>query len=285
MSILSNINYAAELAADGCSTPDFFVIVKTGFQAAVPALLSLGVPGCTDIVKMKLGRSPWHRRGIRALIKSARAPHSLGGNRFLYKIGYDTAERGLYYFMLADVATEFFVQWQSLAFVAEQCQLPDAGVAYGYMAPFIYTPNFEGFMTPTPVHNVAGMAVGLGTINIFPGFKGSVTFSCEWDSWPTRGEGVNCTTWMEEIDVPGQISVSTTNIPPSQPLNETVGHTGFDTLLDLTAKQFKFFVRNDGDKAAQIVGGTYTVNMTGHPTGILPFGCKFPKTPHSLLPF
>lgn len=278
MSIMRNINYLKKMNVMGCSAPDIFVTIETGLQAAGPALLNLLTPGCTDIVKMKLGRSPWHSRGIRSLIKSAAAPFSLEANKFLYRIGYDTAERGLFYLMVADIAVEFVTTWQSLAFAAEQCPLPSAGTAYGYPAPIIYIPGSNGFVHPTPQHNVHGMAVGLNGVTIFPGFQGSVTFSCQWDSWPIRGKGVSATTWITEDDTEIPISVSQTNFPPSQPKNETVGHLSFDTLRNHIRKDYTFHVENTGDTNAQIVGGTYSVVMSGHPTGVLPWGCHLKKT-------
>lgn len=252
--------------------------IETGFQAAAPALLSLFTPGCTDIVKMKLGISPWHRKLLSSFIKGAAAPFALDANKFLYKIGYFTAERGLYYMMLADVATTFAATWESLAFVAEQCPLPDAGTAYGTIAPFIYGPDQETLLTPSPQHNVAGMAVGLHGFTIFPGFTGSVTFSCEWDSWPERGQGVSVTTWMEEVETGNVITPFTTNVPPSQPKNETIGHTGFNTLGRVTRQDFVLHVANTGSTAAQCVRSTYSVAMSGNPSGVLPWGCKPKET-------
>lgn len=274
MSIMRNINYLKKLNVIGCSAPDFFVLVETGFEAAAPALLSLFVPGCTDIVKMKLGHAPFHSRVLKGFLKSAAPPFSAGANQFLYKIGYFTAEAGLYYFMLADVAVEFETTWNSMAFAAEQCPLPSAGTAYGYVTPFIYGPGQDTFLTPSPQHNVGGMAVGLHGVTIFPGFQGSFTFSCEWDSWPVRGQGVSVSTWVEELPDNTPISLSTTNIPPTQPYNETIGHLSFDTLHKLVSTRYEMHVQNTGDTFAQVVAGTYSVAMSGHPQGVLPFGCK-----------
>lgn len=278
MSIMKNINYIKKLNVMGCSAPSFFVTVETGIAAAAPALLNLFVPGCTDIVKMKLGISPWHHRGVKALLKGAQAPFAVEANKFLYKVGYFTAERGLYYLMVADIAVEFVTTWQSLAFVAEQCALPSAGTAYGYIAPFIYGPGQETLMEPAPQHNVTGMAVGLHGFTIFPGFQGSVNYSCEWDSWPVRGKGVSVSTWMEEIDTPAPISFSQTNVPPSQPKNETIGHTSFDTTRNFLRKDYILHVANTGDTFAQPVASTYSIAMSGHPTGVLPWGCHLKKT-------
>lgn len=278
MSILRNINYIKKLNVVQCTQPDVFVLVETGFAAAAPALLNLFVPGCTDIIKMKLGISPWHARGIRSLIKSAAAPFALDATKFLYKIGYFTAERGLYYLMVADIAVEFVATWQSLVFVAEQCQLPDAGTAYGYISAFVYNPGDERIMIPAPIHNVTGMAVGTFGITIFPGFQGTLAWSTTWDSYPTRGQGVNVTTWMTEDDLEDPFSQFTTNVPPSQPRNETIGHVAFDTTRAFTGKRYVLHMRNDGDVEAQPVASSYTVQMHGHPTGVLPWGCKFKKT-------
>lgn len=278
MSIMSRINYIKKLNVMGCSQPDIFVTIETGLLAVAPALLSLAVPGCTEIVKMKLGLSPWHSKGIRSLIKSAAPPFAAGANKFLYKTGYFTAEAGLYYLMLADVTTEFFVQWQSLAFVAEQCALPSAGTAYGYIAPFIYPSGFEGGLGITPQHNVTGMAVQLGGVTIFPGFQGSVAFTAEFDSWPIRGKGANVTTWTEEVDTGAVIMPIQTNQPPSQPYNQTAGHFSFDTTRLLVGKSYNFKIANNGEDNVQAISGTYSVSMSGHPTGVLPFGCNPKKT-------
>jgi hypothetical protein len=274
MSILRNINYLAEMNVMGCSEPDLYVTVTTGFRAAVPALLSLLTPGCTDIVKMKLGHSPWHRRGIRALIKGAAPPFALEANKFLYKIGYFTAERGLYYFMLADIATEFVTTWQSLAFAVEQCPLPSAGTAYGYFSAFVYIPEQETNLGVAAVHNVTGMFPGPGWITIFPGFQGSVAWSCTWDSYPVRGEAVNVQTWMTVDDDPTPLNVSKTNDPKSQPKNGTAGSFSFDTLDQIVGKRYTFHIKNEGTGNAQAVASSYTVQMTGHPTGVAPWGCK-----------
>jgi hypothetical protein len=278
MSIMKNINYIKKLNVIGCTTPDIFVIVETGLQSAGPALLNLFTPGCSEIVKMKLGLSPWHLRKVNTFIKGAAAPFALEANKFLYKIGYFTAERGLYHLMVADIAVEFFTTWQSLAFAAEQCPLPSAGTAYGYIATFIYEPGQDTLLGYYPLHNVTGMAIGLNQITIFPGFQGTVAFSAVFDSWPTRGQGVSVTTWITEDDNPAPISTFKTNDPPSQPKNETVGHLSFDTLRNLVRKDYYLHIQNTGDNYAQAVGGSYTIAMSGHPTGVLPWGCKLKKT-------
>jgi len=282
MSIMRNINYLSKMNVMGCSAPDIFVTIETGFEAAGPALLSLLTPGCTDIVKMKLGHSPWHSRGIRSVIKGVAAPFAVEANKFLYKIGYFTAERGLYYWMVADIATEFVTTWQSLAFAAEQCPLPSAGTAYGYIATFIYGPDQDTLLGYFPLHNVTGMAIGLNQITVFPGFQGSLAFSAVFDSWPIRGKGVSVTTWMTEDDNPTPISMFKTNDPPSQPKNETAGHLSFDTLHTFSRKDYYLHIHNTGEEYAQAVGGSYTLTMSGHPTGVLPWGCHLKKTsiPH-----
>lgn len=271
---MRNVNYIAEMNVLGCSEPDIYVIVRTGFQAAAPALLTLFTPGCTEIVKMKLGLSPWHRKGIRAFIKGAAAPFSLEANKFLYKIGYFTAERGLYYLMVADVATEFVTTWQSLAFAAYQCQLPDAGTAYGYFAPFVYLPEQDTLMGVSPVHNISGMQTGAGYIQVNPGFQGTLAYSATFDSFPIRGQPVSVETWMTKDEDETPFSVFRTNDPPSQPKNATAGHIYFDTTQLVVPIRYKVHVRNNGGENAQVVQSSYSLQLSGTPTGVIPFGCK-----------
>lgn len=278
MSLLRNINYMAELTMISCTEPDIWVIARTGLASAPPALLSLFLPGCTDIVKMKLGLSPWHARGIRSMIKGIAAPGSIGGNKFLYKVGYFTAERGLYYFMLADVTTTFLNTWQSMVFQAEQCQLPDAGTAYGYVAPFIYIPDSAGGLGITPIHNVPGMSNSLNGVNIHPGFEGNFAFECTWDSWPERGKPTNVNTWVVESEVDFPTNVMNNNAPGATLKNWSGGHGSFNTVGDVVSKTYALNYANIGDQSAQVVSGSYTVSLRGNDTGALPWGCKPKKT-------
>lgn len=278
MSLLGNINYMAELSTIACTEPDWWVIATTGLAAAPPALLNLFTPGCTDIVKMKLGLSPWHARGIKSMIKQVAAPHAMAGNKFLYKIGYFAAERGLYYLMLADVTTNFINTWQSMVFVQTQCELPDAGTAYGYMSPFVYVVGLEIGLGMGPLHLVHGMAMTGSEWHIFPGFEGEIAFDVTWDSWPTRGEPVNVDSWMEAAPSTVRQQEMNSANPAGQPKNWTGGHWSFLTLGDVLPKVYKLRCFNNGPNYAQPVAGNWSCRMRGHSTGVLPWGCKPHKT-------
>lgn len=256
-----------------CTQPDWLMLVETGFAAGAPALLNLFVPGCTDIVKLKIGVSPWHAKGVRSVIKAIAPPNAIEARKFLFKIGYFTAERGLYYLMLADVTTDFVATWESLIFVAQQCPLPSAGTAFGDFGGFIYIPGYNDIMPLAPHHSVPGMHVGLGTISVFPGFQGTLAYTCEFDSWPERGQGVNVTTFMtvDESIVP--ISLVQTGVPPTNQPGWTGGHTFFDTTRKFTLTTYHFWLTNTGGTNAQVVGGQYTLTLTGHNQGVVPWGC------------
>lgn len=274
MSILKNINYIKQLNAIPCGQPDPLIWIETAFSAVAPALLTLYQPGCNEIVKTRLGLSPWHLRGMKSLIKGITGPVEISANKFLYKVGYFTAERFLWYYLIAEVLTAFEASWTSQIYQAQGCQLPGAGTAYGYVAPFIYSPGMTTGLGITPIKNIPGMAVSLSGVTIFPGFEAGVSFDASWDSYPERGRGVNVTTWMqEEDDILHQDEMST-NRPYSKYPNQTAAAFTVPRVGGLTGKRYTFWVTNTGDTLAQAVAGSYNVNLRGLRDGNINFGCK-----------
>lgn len=273
---LKDINYIKELNAIPCAPASPEIYIKTAFNTAPPALLSLFLPGCTDIMKTKVGLSPWHLRGIKGMIQKASPPQALAARQFLYKVGYFAAEKYLWFFLVADVTKEFFITWQSQVFMAQQCQLPGTGTAHGYVAPFVYTAGHEGGLGIAPIKLVPGVAVGLNNVNILPGFQGSFGWSCEWDSWPIRGQGVSVTTWMTESGIDTPFDVSALPDPLGQQGNVTGGSVYGQNISLSQVKSFSLFMRNEGETPAQVVSGTWSVSAQGRHSGLSHFGC-FPK--------
>jgi hypothetical protein len=270
---MGDINFIKELNLIPCGVPEWWVIAETGFQAAAPALLTIFTPGCTDIVKTKVGLSPWHHRGVKALLKGAQAPFAKEGKEFLWKIGYFELEKYLYWFMIADVTKEFFMTWQTLVFQQQQCQLPGHGTAFGYPSTLLYNPGYEGGLGISPQHLVPGVATGLNNIRIQAGLEANVALDVIWDSYPIRGKGVSMTTWYT-IDEDATIyDLTDTRNQQPQWANESVNHFFKRDPGAITAKQYKFFCANVGDTIAQVVGGSWNCSTMGRVTGNTSFGC------------
>jgi hypothetical protein len=275
---LADVNYIKELNAIPCAPASPEIYIKTALNTGVPALLSLGLPGCNDILKTKIGLSPWHARSISGAIKKATAPSLLGGNNFLYKVGYFAAEKYLWFFQVAEVTKEFFITWQSQVFMAQQCQLPGAGTAHGYIAPFIYTANQTGPLGIAPIKLCPGVANGLASITILPGFQGTFGFSCTWDSWPTRGGAGDVQTWYTEEGIDEARDLSHAWDPETGQNGTTGGHWYYRNMSINLGHTFSLWMNNNSDQSMQVVAGTWSCSVQGRHSGLSSFGCA-PQTP------
>jgi hypothetical protein len=273
---LKDINYIKELNTIPCGEASWAVIAKTGIDTAAPALLTLFLPGCTDIVKTKLGLSPWHARGIKGLIHKAAPPLAVSATKFLWNIGYFAAEKYLWFFQVAEVTKDFFITWQSQVYMQQQCQLPGAGTAYGYITPFVYGGHQEGGLSITPLKLCPGVSVGLNNIQISPGFQGSIAWSVQWQSWPDPSGPCNVSTWEEETDLPTPLDFMTTFDPNLNNNNTTGGHQYLKNDSLSAGKQLKLFMASNNETNVAVVGGTWSCSTQGRHSGLTSFGC-FPK--------
>lgn len=273
MSIMKDINYIKELMVIPCAHPDIITVIETAFTSAPPALLTLFTPGCTEIIKTKLGLAPWHHRGVKALLKGTVTPQAISATKFLYKIGYFAAEKYLYWWMVADVTSEFITTWQSQVYQAQQCQLPGAGTAYGYFAAFVYQPDQQGYLAWTTIKARPGVIQGLNQIAIMPGFEAAVAYTVNWDSWPVPGQSVDVTTWLEEVGNPEPQDLMTTNDPNLKNGNQTLGSTWHKKIGALTPTIYRVGFSNNGGTNAQPVGTSWNIGLHGRQEGNHTFGC------------
>lgn len=271
---LKDINYIKDMMHIPCGEAGPQIVITTGLAAGAPALLSLFLPGCLDIAKAKVGLSPWHARGITGLIKGAAPPIAATGNKFLYKLGYFTAEKYLWFFQVAEVTKEFFITWQSQIYMAQQCQLPGAGTAYGYFPPFIYGAEAEQGLDIALIKPNAGVAVGLSDLTIQPGFQASVAWDTEWDSYPIRGNGINVNTWYTEEGSDDPLDFSSSSNPANNGRNITGGSFYYRNQSVVNGHKFRFFMQNTSGENVQCVRGTWTVSLQGRHAGLSNFGCQ-----------
>lgn len=274
---LKDINYLKDLSTIPCGEASWMVIAQTGLNTGLPALLTLALPGCNDIVKAKLGLSPWHARGVKSLLRGAAPPLALTGTKFLWKIGYFTAEKYLWFFQVADVTKEWFITWQSQVYMQQQCQLPAAGSAYGYFPAFVYGTAGPQPLSIAPIKNCPGCIISGDVIQIDPGFQASIGWSVNWDTYPIRGGGVNVNTWTVETAIPGFTNFMGTNDPNKRNGNQTGGHAYIQNDTHSEGLRIAFFMENLGSNNVQPISTTWTVSTQGRHSGLYSFGC-LPKT-------
>lgn len=276
MSILRNINYIKELDRIPCASPSPWIIIKTAFQSAPPALLTLALPGCTDIVKTRLGRSPWHAKSISSFIKKAVGPEVIGANKFLYQVGYTAAERYLWYWMVADVTTEFVTTWQSQIFQEQQCELPNAGTASGYYAPIVYTSPGTYRTLPGTEHGAAGVTATTFGVEIHPGYQGTFAYSMEFDSYPIPGKGANASTWLQVDEDEKIIDFAKTNDPATGSKQMTGGSIYHNRPGTVRSTRYTVYVEPQPEPPnfVRIQNAKWHVSLQGRREGNLSWGCK-----------
>jgi hypothetical protein len=120
MSALSNLGFIAKAAYYPCNRPDPFLILQAGADALFPVLLNAVTFSCLDIIKMRAGISPWHARGMKALIGGAIPGEQSGVAKDLLKFTIPL-EKALFFFFVVDLTIDFFARWQSLIFKLNAC--------------------------------------------------------------------------------------------------------------------------------------------------------------------
>jgi hypothetical protein len=120
MGVLANLNFIKEAAFFPCASPAPVLVMEAAAKAAFPVLLSAITFGCRDIVKMRAGISPWHARGMRALIEGAVKGQPIGEAGKLLKFTIPV-EKALFFFFVVDLTLDFLARWQSQMFQLGAC--------------------------------------------------------------------------------------------------------------------------------------------------------------------
>lgn len=127
MSVMGNINYIEKVFAHPCAADNIPVLIQTAFPAAAVALLEVFQFGCRDIQKMRAGKTPWHSKGLTALLKNLNPGVQLGPKMWGFAIAFAPVEAALQYWLFVDVATGFIANWMSMVYQVSNCTLPSAG--------------------------------------------------------------------------------------------------------------------------------------------------------------
>jgi hypothetical protein len=121
MSVLSNLGYVASATYFPCASPRSVIVIQAAAKAAGITLLQAVTFGCRDIVKLRAGISPWHTRGMRALVNGAIKPSESGDAGKLLKF-LAPAEKAFFFYFVVDLTVGFAANWQSQIFQMGACQ-------------------------------------------------------------------------------------------------------------------------------------------------------------------
>lgn len=120
MGVLKNLGYIKSAQAYTCTPGDISLVIQAAATAGAITLWEAASFGCIDIVKMRAGISPWHARGLKALINGVTSPAEKNVVNGLYKF-LIPAEKILFFWFVVDLTTGFFANWQSQMFKLGAC--------------------------------------------------------------------------------------------------------------------------------------------------------------------
>lgn len=137
MGTLKNLGYLKQAFYFPCAQANPVLVLDAAVTAIAPTLISAVSFGCTDIVKMRAGISPWHARGIKAFIEGAIPPDekSMAGKALKFTV---PVEKALFFFFVADLTVGYVANWQSTLFKLGGCgSKPNECTASGPMVSFV----------------------------------------------------------------------------------------------------------------------------------------------------
>jgi len=120
MSALKNLGYIKEAMFFPCAEPSPTLVIEAAAAAGLVTLWSAATFSCLDIVKLRAGISPWHARGLKALVNGINSPAEQNKINGLYKF-LIPVEQSLFFFFIVDLTIDFFANWQSQIFKLGGC--------------------------------------------------------------------------------------------------------------------------------------------------------------------
>jgi hypothetical protein len=272
MGTLNNMNYIKNIFRHPCGTPTIETLIETAIPAASVAILSVVLFGCDDIMKMRLGRAPWHTRSMKGLINAKGLGVRLGLNHHLMLDPFTPIFAALQWMLYADAATGFVANWMSLIYQAQDCRLPGNGYLRFGLTSLMLDPGGPYPLLIDGAGTRPCVLIGGNEIQIPPGCEATITWNAEFK--PFRDDPANlgtATTWLED-DTGLHHSESDGWAAP-----EFGGRrNGGGTRIKAPAAGFGRNVRlkwrlNKGLMGCR--GGNVSVSAYGRPMKMLPAGC------------
>lgn len=146
MGVIDNLGYVAEASHYPCPDASASIVIEAAGRALAPVLVNALTFSCLDILKMRAGVSPWHSRGLRALIKGAISPAEADQANKIFKYLLPL-EKALFFWFVVDLTTEFAAGWTSQIFKLGGCSGPSEDCNYSGNNPTGVWAGGEGFVT------------------------------------------------------------------------------------------------------------------------------------------
>jgi hypothetical protein len=123
MAVLENLGFIKKAALFPCPDANAVLIIEAAGKAIAPVLLAAGTWGCLDIIRMRLGKAPWHIRALRNFIEGVVQPAEADKINKIYKF-LIPVEKALFFWFVVDLTTEFLARWESQVFKLGGCGAP-----------------------------------------------------------------------------------------------------------------------------------------------------------------
>ena len=200
MALKSDWNYIKRAFRTPCQNGNVSLYFETGLHAAAIALIDVATFGCREPLKFSLGRGQvkdWFgtkSRGIGNPMThrkpkaqgSARLPSAKAGQSFFWAFE-GMFERSLFYFMLAGITEEFFVNWTSMLMAANGCEGPYQGYCQFNIQPQIIGQNpTQCLIAPLP--NCHGVLSDIRAVYIPVGLTATVSYHANAVPWAPGGD-------------------------------------------------------------------------------------------------
>lgn len=131
MSMTRNYNFIKEIAAFPCAQPNPIIWFVTFAPAVAPALIEFISYGCRDIVKFRAGVGTPCGRLLKGAARAGWSPQALNAARTFFKFSLPL-ERALFWWFVADLASDTAARWTSLAYQLSGCDPAKEGASWEY---------------------------------------------------------------------------------------------------------------------------------------------------------
>lgn len=283
---LKNLNYISNHFKHPChinvdGQTEVKIIISSAFAAAVPVLMASKTFSCMDILKTRAGISWQCGRALKAAIEQAHKPGVVNAGHFAYSItGAALLERALWYYFIAELATEFAANWTSLMYSQNGCAGPYSGTLVASAGPFDYeagTENGRVLFGGGGGNDCA--AVGGQNIVVQAGCNADVSFT---NTVEKCGNGQPlCSLQTSIIETSSGIVFNSSNFSDGQSADNN-GNITLAQKLDggIGGRSYQVKVQSTGadGTCAQLNKGRLTVTTSGHSVRPTPIGC----TPRSV---
>lgn len=216
--------YVKRMIRHGCSSDlSISVYIEVSAIIGVTSIWNLIAPGCSGIATARLGKPDFGHRKMKAFFDKATGASQQFSTRLLWPTLLAPARAAGWYWLVANTAADAAINWTSMLYAEQSCQLPSAYRADVPVLPWNLTP-FSSSLVPFggPTDR---MCAKVDFMHIFVpiGCQVSCTYELEWKMTDPNGHpGDNVTTQLMVDDVAVDQAV-TTNAQGTPASNGTFG--------------------------------------------------------------